>query len=44
MTGTLKSKDGLLAGERVVVQGGYQLMQTAAGTSDVIDPHAGHNH
>ena len=37
-------KDGLLAGERVVVQGGYQLMQTAAGTSDVIDPHAGHNH
>ncbi|RKU11091.1 hypothetical protein C6501_13205 [Candidatus Poribacteria bacterium] len=37
-------KDGLLAGERVVVQGAHQLKRASAGSTVVTDPHAGHNH
>lgn len=37
-------KEGLLAGELVVIQGTHQLMRATAGTTIVDDPHAGHNH
>ena len=40
----IEIKDGLLAGERVVIQGTHQLMRAAAGSTVVIDPHAGHAH
>ena len=40
----IEIKDGLLAGELVVIQGTHQLMRAAAGTAVVIDPHAGHSH
>ena len=37
-------KDGVLAGEMVVIQGTHQLMRASAGTAIVDDPHAGHAH
>ena len=40
----IEIKDGLLAGELVVVQGTHQLMRASAGTAAVVDPHAGHSH
>ena len=40
----IEIKDGLLAGEKVVIQGTHQLMRAAAGSTTVIDPHAGHSH
>lgn len=40
----IEIKDGLLAGEKVVIQGTHQLMQAAAGSTTVVDPHAGHSH
>ncbi len=40
----IEIKEGLFAGEFVVVQGTHQLKRAAAGSSVVIDPHAGHNH
>lgn len=40
----IEIKDGLLAGELVVVQGTHQLKRASAGSAVVIDPHAGHNH
>ena len=40
----IEIKDGLLAGELVVVQGTHQLMRATANSETVLDPHAGHNH
>lgn len=40
----IEIKDGLLAGEKVVIQGTHQLMRAAAGSTAVVDPHAGHSH
>ncbi|MCY4401838.1 MAG: efflux RND transporter periplasmic adaptor subunit [Candidatus Poribacteria bacterium] len=40
----IEIKDGLLAGEVVVIQGTHQLMQASASTDAVVDPHAGHAH
>lgn len=40
----IEIKDGLFAGELVVIQGTHQLMRASAGTSEVVDPHAGHSH
>ena len=40
----IEIKEGLLAGEKVVIQGMHQLMRAAAGSAVVIDPHAGHSH
>ena len=40
----IEIKDGLLAGELVVVQGTHQLMRATAGSTTVTDPHAGHAH
>ena len=40
----IEIKDGLLEGEKVVIQGTHQLMQAAAGSTTVVDPHAGHSH
>ena len=40
----IEIKDGLLAGEMVVIQGTHQLMRASAGTAIVDDPHAGHSH
>ena len=40
----IEIKDGLLAGELVVVQGTHQLIRASAGSTDVVDPHAGHSH
>ncbi|MCG9128937.1 efflux RND transporter periplasmic adaptor subunit [Candidatus Poribacteria bacterium] len=37
-------KDGLYAGELVVIQGTHQLQRATTGTSEVVDPHAGHSH
>lgn len=37
-------RDGLYAGEFVVIQGTHQLQRASADTSDVVDPHAGHSH
>ena len=40
----IEIREGLLPGERVVVQGTHQLMSAFAAPSEVVDPHAGHNH
>ncbi len=40
----IEIKDGLFAGEIVVVQGTHQLLSASAGTTTVVDPHAGHSH
>ena len=40
----IEIKDGLIPGERVVVQGTHQLMKAIAAPSEVVDAHAGHNH
>ena len=40
----IEIKDGLIPGERVVVQGTHQLMKAMAAPSEVVDAHAGHNH
>ena len=40
----IEIRDGLLPGERVVVQGTHQLMQAMAVPTEVVDTHAGHNH
>jgi len=40
----IEIKDGLYAGELVVVQGTHQLLSASAGTATVVDPHAGHSH
>ncbi|MXV77891.1 efflux RND transporter periplasmic adaptor subunit [Candidatus Poribacteria bacterium] len=40
----IEIKEGLLAGEKVVIQGTHQLMRAAAGSTAVVDPHAGHSH
>lgn len=40
----IEIKDELLAGEKVVIQGTHQLMRAAAGSTAVVDPHAGHSH
>ena len=37
-------RDGLYAGELVVIQGTHQLQKASTGSSDVVDPHAGHSH
>ncbi len=37
-------RDGLYAGEFVVIQGTHQLQRASTGASDVVDPHAGHSH
>ena len=37
-------KDGLYAGELVVIQGIHQLQRATTEVSDVVDPHAGHSH
>ncbi|RKU27084.1 hypothetical protein C6497_12360 [Candidatus Poribacteria bacterium] len=37
-------RDGLYAGEVVVIQGTHQLKRASTGISDVVDPHAGHSH
>lgn len=40
----IEVRDGVLPGERVVVQGTHQLMRAMAASSEVVDAHAGHNH
>lgn len=40
----IEIKEGLFAGELVVVQGMYQLLSASADTATVVDPHAGHPH
>ena len=40
----IEVKDGVLPGERVVVQGMHQLMRAMAAPTPVVDAHAGHNH
>ena len=40
----IEIKEGLLAGELVVIQGTHQLMRASAGSTVVVDPHAGHSH
>jgi multidrug efflux pump subunit AcrA (membrane-fusion protein) len=40
----IEIKDGLIPGERVVVQGTHQLMRAMAAPSEVVDAHAGHSH
>ena len=40
----IEVRDGVLPGERVVVQGTHQLMRAMAAPSEVVDAHAGHNH
>ncbi len=40
----IEIRDGLLPGERVVVQGTHQLMSALAASSQVTDPSAGHGH
>ena len=40
----IEVRDGLLPGERVVVQGTHQLMSALAAASQVVDPNAGHGH
>ena len=40
----IEVRDGVLPGERVVVQGTHQLMRVMAASSEVVDAHAGHNH
>ena len=40
----IEVKDGMLPGERVVIQGTHKLMSALAAPSEVVDAHAGHNH
>ena len=40
----IEVKDGVMPGERVVVQGTHQLMRVMAAPSQVVDAHAGHTH
>ena len=40
----IEVKDGVMPGERVVVQGTHQLMSVMAAPSEVVDAHAGHTH
>ena len=40
----IEVRDGVLPGERVVVQGTHQLMRSMAASSEVVDAHVGHNH
>ena len=40
----IEIKEGLLPGERVVVQGTHQLMRAMAAPAEAVDAHAGHNH
>lgn len=40
----IEIKDGLFAGEFVVVQGTHQLKRVSSGSAVVIDAHAGHSH
>ena len=40
----IEVRDGVIPGERVVVQGTHQLMRVMAAPSAVIDAHAGHTH
>lgn len=40
----IEIKEGLFAGELVVIQGTHQLMRSSAGSAVVVDPHAGHSH
>ena len=40
----IEVRDGVLPGERVVVQGTHQLMRAIAAPSEVVDAHAGHSH
>ncbi len=40
----IEIKDGLFIGEFVVVQGTHQLKRASAGSTDVVDAHAGHSH
>ena len=40
----IEIRDGLLPGERVVVQGTHQLMSALAAPSESIDAHHGHSH
>ena len=40
----IEVRDGVLPGERVVVQGTHQLMRAMAAPSEVVDAHAGHTH
>lgn len=37
-------RDGLYAGEFVVIQGTHQLQRASTGVSNLVDPHAGHTH
>lgn len=40
----IEVRDGVMPGERVVVQGTHQLMSALAASSQVVDPSAGHGH
>lgn len=40
----IEIKEGLFAGELVVIQGTHQLMRASAGSAVIDDPHAGHSH
>ncbi len=40
----IEVRDGVLPGERVVVQGTHQLMSALSAPSEVVDAHAGHTH
>lgn len=40
----IEVRDGVMPGERVVVQGTHQLMSALAASSQVTDPSAGHGH
>ena len=40
----IEVRDGVMPGERVVVQGTHQLMRAMAAPSQVVDAHAGHTH
>ena len=40
----IEVRDGVMPGERVVVQGTHQLMRVMAAPSAVVDAHAGHTH
>ena len=40
----IEVQDGVMPGERVVVQGTHQLMSALAASSQVVDPSAGHGH
>lgn len=40
----IEVREGVLPGERVVIQGTHQLMEAMAAPTEVVDAHAGHNH